>query len=270
MSLNFLATRFQCTWPWDIARHALRRPHRLRLRRPVRAPRARRRAHGLGRATSGTGPIITELRAGSERRRLEVLRRLPAEAAAEEGRGAARRGRSTRVRFRRGCSSSARRPATSPAPRRAAPRKPASRARGRPACSTSSCSGGSSTRSGPSLGRIDFFNYGEAFLHKRAIEMCEYIKTHFPHIYLYTSTNGLAFSEAQARRLVHSGIDEVTFSIDGATQESYAQVPAARTIRRRARQPAGDGRREAPRRAATCRSSTGATSCSPGTTATRR
>ena len=29
---------------------------------------------------------------------------------------------------------------------------------------------------GPSLVRIDFFNYGEAFLHKRAIEMCEYIK----------------------------------------------------------------------------------------------
>ncbi|HVH29774.1 MAG TPA: radical SAM protein [Vicinamibacterales bacterium] len=76
---------------------------------------------------------------------------------------------------------------------------------------------------GPSLQRIDFFNYGEAFLHKRAVEMCEYIKTHFPHIYVYTSTNGLALSEPQARRLVHSGIDEVTFSIDGATQESYAR-----------------------------------------------
>lgn len=25
---------------------------------------------------------------------------------------------------------------------------------------------------GPTLGRIDFFNYGEAFLHKRAVEMC--------------------------------------------------------------------------------------------------
>src|SRR5262245_10905698 len=76
---------------------------------------------------------------------------------------------------------------------------------------------------GPSLGRIDFFNYGEAFLHKRAVEMCEYIKQHFPHIYLYTSTNGLAFSEEQARRLARSGIDEVTFSIDGASQESYQQ-----------------------------------------------
>ena len=76
---------------------------------------------------------------------------------------------------------------------------------------------------GPSLVRIDFFNYGEAFLHKRAIEMCEYIKTQFPQIYLYTSTNGLAFSEAQARRLAHSGIDEVTFSIDGATPDSYVK-----------------------------------------------
>jgi hypothetical protein len=76
---------------------------------------------------------------------------------------------------------------------------------------------------GASLVRVDFFNYGEAFLHKRAIEMCEYIKSRFPHIYLYTSTNGLAFSEQQARRLVHSGIDEVTFSIDGATPASYAK-----------------------------------------------
>lgn len=76
---------------------------------------------------------------------------------------------------------------------------------------------------GPTLGRIDFFNYGEAFLHKRAVDMCEYIKSRFPHVYLYTSTNGLALSEEKARRLVHSGIDEVTFSIDGATPESYAR-----------------------------------------------
>jgi len=74
---------------------------------------------------------------------------------------------------------------------------------------------------GPSLVRIDFFNYGEAFLHKRAIEMCEYIKAKFPHIYLYTSTNGLMFNDTSARRLARSGIDEVTFSIDGATPESY-------------------------------------------------
>lgn len=76
---------------------------------------------------------------------------------------------------------------------------------------------------GPTLVRIDFFNYGEAFLHKRAVEMCGYIKSKYPHVYLYTSTNGLALSEEAARRLVHTGIDEVTFSIDGARPESYVR-----------------------------------------------
>jgi hypothetical protein len=76
---------------------------------------------------------------------------------------------------------------------------------------------------GPSVGRIDFFNYGEAFLHKRALDMVEYIKSRHPHVYLYTSTNGLALTEDGARRLARSGIDEVTFSIDGATHETYVQ-----------------------------------------------
>src|SRR5437867_2472809 len=76
---------------------------------------------------------------------------------------------------------------------------------------------------GPTLSRIDFFNYGEAFLHKRALDMIEYIKSRYPHVCVYTSTNGLAFTEDGARRLARSGIDEVTFSIDGATQETYVQ-----------------------------------------------
>ncbi len=102
---------------------------------------------------------------------------------------------------------------------------------------------------GPSLVRIDFFNYGEAFLHKRAVEMCEHIKTRFPHIYLYTSTNGLALTEERARRLVHSGIDEVTFSIDGATAESYVKYRqrgkfdlAIQTLRAMADEKAKSGR----------------------------
>lgn len=76
---------------------------------------------------------------------------------------------------------------------------------------------------GPTVGRIDFFNYGEAFLHKRALDMVEYIKSRYPHVYLYTSTNGLALTEDGARRLARSGIDEVTFSIDGATHDTYVQ-----------------------------------------------
>jgi len=30
--------------------------------------------------------------------------------------------------------------------------------------------------------------------------MCEYVKARFPHVYLYTSTNGLAFTEDSVRR----------------------------------------------------------------------
>ena len=75
---------------------------------------------------------------------------------------------------------------------------------------------------GPTLRRIDFFNYGEAFLHKRAVEMCELVKREYPHIYLYTSTNGGALNDESARRLIRSGIDEVTFSVDGSSPDVYA------------------------------------------------
>ena len=170
-----------------------------------------------------TGRTITQLRDGSERRRIEVLRRLPAEAAAEERRGAARRGRSTRGRCRRGCTSSARPPATSPAPRRAARRKPASRARARPACSTSICSAASSTKSARRSSASTSSTTARRSCTSAPSRCASTSRRAFPHIYLYTSTNGLAFSEAQARRLVHSGIDEVTFSIDGATPESYVK-----------------------------------------------
>ena len=102
---------------------------------------------------------------------------------------------------------------------------------------------------GPSLVRIDFFNYGEAFLHKRAVEMCEYIKSRFPHIYLYTSTNGLALSEAAgaAPRALGDRRGDVL------DRRRYArvvrQVPPAWPLRPRDRDADRHGRREAPRRA---------------------
>lgn len=77
---------------------------------------------------------------------------------------------------------------------------------------------------GPSLQRIDFFNYGESFIHPKAIEMISYAKSRHPHLYLFTSTNGLLLNtDDKLRRLVDSGIDEITFSVDGATQESYVR-----------------------------------------------
>lgn len=221
MSLNFLATRFQCSWPWDM----LVMLCDGRLVCGCADPYGRR---VLGDARTSTirdvwsGPVITSLRedlnAGGSRFCGDCPLKLPLKK--DEA------------------------PPVRPLDAGAAPHRMfiECTAACNISCTEACCApetGITRTRQsgmldfdlfkrvldevGPTLGRIDFFNYGEAFLHKRAVEMCEYIKRSFPHIYLYTSTNGLALSEERARQLVHSGIDEVTFSVDGATQASYEQ-----------------------------------------------
>ena len=144
-----------------------------------------------------TGETITTLRAdmnagGSEFCGDCALKRpLGRERNADRARARRRAG------CRGGCSSSARPRATSPATRRAARPKPASRARAQAGMLDFDLFTRVIDEVGPTLGRIDFFNYGEAFLHKRAVEMCEYIKSRHPHIYLYTSTNGTALAKSR-------------------------------------------------------------------------
>jgi hypothetical protein len=74
---------------------------------------------------------------------------------------------------------------------------------------------------GAYLDRMDFFNYGESFVHPRAVEMLEYFKSRYPRPYVYISTNGLMLDEEKILRLVAAGIDEITFSVDGADQLTY-------------------------------------------------
>lgn len=74
---------------------------------------------------------------------------------------------------------------------------------------------------GANLERMDFFNYGESFVHPHAVEMLEYFKARYPRSYVYISTNGLMLDEGKISRLVAAGIDEITFSIDGANQPTY-------------------------------------------------
>lgn len=76
---------------------------------------------------------------------------------------------------------------------------------------------------GESLIRLDFFNYGDSFVHPQAVEMIEYIKQKYPHIYLYTTTNGLLLDAERIKRLVHSGLDEITFSVDGPDHKTYVR-----------------------------------------------
>ena len=76
---------------------------------------------------------------------------------------------------------------------------------------------------GPGLIRLDFFNYGEPFVHPQALDMIEHVKKKYPHVFLYISTNGLLLDAGKAARLAESGIDEVTFSVDGADPRTYAR-----------------------------------------------
>ena len=76
---------------------------------------------------------------------------------------------------------------------------------------------------GQDLQRIDLFNYGDPFVHPQAISMVEHIKSHFPHIYLYISTNGLMLNQELIQRLVAAKMDEITFSVDGPDQETYSR-----------------------------------------------
>ena len=221
MSLNFLATRFQCTWPWS----TLVMLCDGRMVCGCADPYGRRVLGDTRAATVHdvwTGPVVSTLRADLNHGGSSFCGDCP-----------------LKLPLKKGDALTARPIDAGPLPSRLYIECTAAC---NISCTEACCApetGITRTRqagmldfdlfrrvmdeAGPSLVRVDFFNYGEAFLHKRAIEMCEYIKAEFPHIYLYTSTNGLALTEAQARRLVHSGIDEVTFSIDGATAESYVK-----------------------------------------------
>jgi hypothetical protein len=74
---------------------------------------------------------------------------------------------------------------------------------------------------GGQLIRLDLFNYGDPFAHPHAVDMIEYVKHHYPNIYVYTSTNGLLLNRDRIKRLVDAGLDEITFSVDGADQKTY-------------------------------------------------
>jgi hypothetical protein len=76
---------------------------------------------------------------------------------------------------------------------------------------------------GPKLEQLDLYNYGEPFAHPQAIDMIEYIKEKYPHIYLFVSTNGLLLTGERIQRLIDANLDEITFSVDGPDQETYTR-----------------------------------------------
>ncbi len=77
---------------------------------------------------------------------------------------------------------------------------------------------------GPGLRLLLFYDYGESFLHPRAADMLRYAKHVNEKMLIHCSTNGLLLrDEAKQREVIETGVDELLFSVDGASQEVYEQ-----------------------------------------------
>lgn len=68
---------------------------------------------------------------------------------------------------------------------------------------------------------LTFYFQGEPFLHPKFLELVKQAKTR--NIYVSTSTNAHYLSKETAKRVLESGLDRMTISIDGTTQEVYKQ-----------------------------------------------
>lgn len=76
---------------------------------------------------------------------------------------------------------------------------------------------------GPHLKAMYFFNYGEPFLHPRAVDMLEYARAANPTMTITTSTNGLQLARGDlADRIVANRLlDSINFTIAGYDDPSY-------------------------------------------------
>lgn len=73
------------------------------------------------------------------------------------------------------------------------------------------------------LTNIRFYNYGETFLHPQAIHFCAAVKNLNPKANISIATNGMLLNTPERRgKLVASGVDELIFSIHGASQKAVA------------------------------------------------
>lgn len=76
----------------------------------------------------------------------------------------------------------------------------------------------------PTLEKVLFYNYGEAFVHPEAIPMLRWLRQNRPGIEIHISTNGIALTPARVREVVSERlVDRMLFAIDGARPESYAR-----------------------------------------------
>jgi MoaA/NifB/PqqE/SkfB family radical SAM enzyme len=78
---------------------------------------------------------------------------------------------------------------------------------------------------GPPLKELYFYNYGEPFLHPKALDMLAYIEKTKSEIQVTSSADGILLArEGRAQRIVSEGlVDWICFTIGGVGQETYAR-----------------------------------------------
>lgn len=76
----------------------------------------------------------------------------------------------------------------------------------------------------PQVASVELHSSGEPLLNPHLVEMVRRIKAISPAAAVEFSTNGMLVDGAIARALVDAGLDRITFSVDGATPETYAAV----------------------------------------------
>jgi len=75
---------------------------------------------------------------------------------------------------------------------------------------------------GPHITYLNFYDFGESFIHRQANDMIRYAKSVNPNIVIICSTNGHFFrTPEQQRAVIETGVDEIIFSVDGGSQEVY-------------------------------------------------
>ena len=83
----------------------------------------------------------------------------------------------------------------------------------------------------PDLEVIEYFDYGEPFLHKDTIKFLREVRRTRPAARIMTNTNGTVMTPAQIQAISEEALlDRIVFSIDGATTESYRKYRVGGTF----------------------------------------
>jgi radical SAM protein with 4Fe4S-binding SPASM domain len=68
---------------------------------------------------------------------------------------------------------------------------------------------------------LTFYFQGEPFIHNSFLDMVRYASSH--RVFTTTSTNGHFLTKSTCEEVIHSGLDRILISIDGANQDTYVQ-----------------------------------------------